>query len=41
MDNKGDEYCRKYTLEQICLEVLTFKETRFIEFVMVMLQNLE
>lgn len=32
MDNKGDEYCRKYTLEQICLEVLTFKETRFIEF---------
>ena len=32
MENKGDAYCRKYTLEQICLEVLSFKETRFIEF---------
>ena len=32
MDTKTDDYCRKYTLEQMCLQVLSFDETRFIEF---------
>ena len=32
IDKKGDNYCRKLTLEQIALEVLTFNEVRFIEF---------
>lgn len=32
MGTKTDDYCRKYTLEQICLQVLSFDETRFIEF---------
>ena len=32
IENKGDSYCRKLTLEQIALEVLTFDEVRFIEF---------
>tara|TARA_B100001093_G_C26773155_1_gene991092 strand:- start:86 stop:1390 length:1305 start_codon:yes stop_codon:yes gene_type:complete len=31
IDKKGKSYCRKYTFEQICLEVLSFKETRFLE----------
>jgi len=32
MDNLNDSYCRQFTFEQICLKVLTFDETRFIEF---------
>lgn len=32
MDKKGNAYCRKFTLEQIALEILTFEDIRFIEF---------
>ena len=32
MDKLDDNYCRKLTLEQMCMEVLTFDETRFLEF---------
>ena len=32
MDSLEENYCRTLTFEQICLEVLTFDETRFIEF---------
>lgn len=32
MEKKGDNYCRKFTLEQIALEILTFEEIRFLEF---------
>ena len=32
MDKKGLAYCRKYTLEQIALELIDFEDVRFIEF---------
>ena len=32
MNTKSDSYCRQFTFEQICLHILTFKETRFIEY---------
>ena len=32
MESKGDNYCRKFTLEQIALEILSFEDIRFIEF---------
>lgn len=32
METKGDAYCRKYTLEQISLEIFSFQDTRFMEF---------
>ena len=32
MDKMSDDECRKLTFEQVCLQVLTFDETRFIEF---------
>lgn len=32
MDNKSNSYCRKFTFEQICLQVISFEETRFIEY---------
>jgi len=32
IDKKGDDYCRKMTLEQICLEVVSYDDTRFMEF---------
>jgi protoporphyrinogen oxidase len=32
MDKKGTVYCRKFTLEQIALELIDFKDVRFIEF---------
>lgn len=32
MEKKGDSYCRKFTLEQIALEILSFEDIRFIEF---------
>ena len=32
MDKKGQVYCRKFTLEQIALEVISFKDIRFVEF---------
>ena len=32
MDKKGKVYCRNYTLEQIALEFMTFKDIRFVEF---------
>ncbi len=32
MDKKGKTYCRKFTLEQIALEILSFEDIRFIEF---------
>ena len=32
MDKMSDDECRKLTFEQMCLQVLTFDETRFIEF---------
>tara|TARA_A100001011_G_C14299265_1_gene839990 strand:+ start:875 stop:2203 length:1329 start_codon:yes stop_codon:yes gene_type:complete len=32
MKSKGDSYCRKFTLEQIALEILSFEDVRFIEF---------
>ena len=32
MNEKGNSYCNKYTLEQICLELFSFKDVRFIEF---------
>ena len=32
MDKMGDNHCRKFTFEQICLQVLTYDETRFLEF---------
>lgn len=32
MESKGNQYCSKHTLEQICLQILSFKDVRFIEF---------
>ncbi len=32
IEKKGEKYCNRFTLEQICLECLSFEETRFIEF---------
>ena len=32
MKTKGNSYCRKFTLEQIALEILSFEDVRFIEF---------
>ena len=32
IEKKGDDYCRKMTLEQICLEVVSYDDTRFMEF---------
>ncbi len=32
IDKKGDDYCRKMSLEQICLEVVSYDDTRFMEF---------
>ena len=32
MSLKGDKYCRDFTLEQICLQILSLEDTRFIEF---------
>ena len=32
MDKKKEVYCRKLTLEQIALEILSFEDVRFIEF---------
>tara|TARA_B110000261_G_C13069279_1_gene351467 strand:- start:698 stop:1984 length:1287 start_codon:yes stop_codon:yes gene_type:complete len=32
IDKKGDSYSRKMTLEQICLEVVSYDDTRFMEF---------
>lgn len=32
MNKMSDDECRKLTFEQMCLQVLTFDETRFIEF---------
>lgn len=31
MDNKGKQYCRRYTFEKICLEVLTIDEVKYLE----------
>ena len=32
IEKKGEDYCRKMTLEQICLEVVSYDDTRFMEF---------
>ncbi len=32
MDKKGKAYCRKFTLEQIALKILSLDDVRFIEF---------
>lgn len=32
MEKMGNTHCRKFTLEQMCLQVLTFEETRLLEF---------
>ena len=32
MDKKKDTYCRQYTLEQICIQVIGFQDARFLEF---------
>ena len=32
IDSKGKAYCNKLTLEQVALEILPFKDVRFIEF---------
>ena len=32
IEQKDEDYCRKMTLEQICLEVISYDETRFLEF---------
>ena len=32
MDKKKETYCRQYTLEQICIQVVGFQDTRFLEF---------
>lgn len=32
IDTKPKSYCRKFTFEQICLQVISFEETRFLEF---------
>ena len=32
MNKKPENYCRQYTLEQICIQVIGFQDTRFLEY---------